>query len=359
LKEKTMSPLLKFLIRRLIAIPVTLLVITAVLYGAIMLAPVETRAMMYVPMGGSNNPSLRPEVMVSQIIRARGLNDPYPVQYARWLSRLLRGNWGWSPVFGNVLEALLRRTPATVELTLYSVLFLIPLGIVSGGVAGARQNRLPDYGFRLVAFAATAIPPFILALVLLAIFYAGLSWFPPGRLSIAETFIVEASSFKTYTGLLTVDGLINGRLDITLSALRHLILPAITLSVLHWATLGRVTRAAMIEELGKDYVRAGRGRGLPNALILWRHALRNAMVPALNSIALSAASLIMGVYVVEAIFNFPGVSELIRTLAYNVDVPVAMGFAIYSVLFVLPVMAALDVLQAIADPRIREGVTVS
>jgi peptide/nickel transport system permease protein len=324
-----------------------------------MLAPVETRAMLYAPMGAGNNPGLRPEVMIHQIIRARGLDDPFPVQYARWLSRLLRGNWGWSADYGNVLEALLRRTPATIELTLFSVLLLVPLGIVSGSIAGAKQNQLADHGFRLIAFAGTAIPPFILALVLLGIFYAGLNWFPPGRIGILDTFVVQDPSFKTYTGLLTIDGLLNGRAEISFSALRHLVLPAITLSVLHWATLGRVTRAAMIEELSRDYVRAGLGRGLPNSLIIWRHALRNAMVPALNSIALSAASLIMGVYVVEAIFNFPGISELIRSMGDNPDTSLAMGFAIYSVLLVLPVMLALDVLQAIVDPRIREGVTAS
>lgn len=354
-----MSPLLKFVIRRVIAIPITLFVITAALYGVIMLAPVEARAALYAPQGQGNNPSVDIEETIQKTIAARGLNDPYPVQYARWLSSLLQGDWGWSPDYGDVLRAMLERTPATAELAFYSVLLLVPLGIVSGGAAGARQNRLADHGFQLIAFVGTAIPPFILALMLLGIFYAGLNWFPPGRVGMSEIFIIEDSAFHTYTGLLTLDGLLNGRHDISYSALRHLILPAITLSLLHWATLGRVTRAAMIEELGKDYVVAGRGRGLCNRAIVWRHALRNAMVPALNSIALSAASLIMGVYVVEVIFDFPGVSELIRTLGDRPDPPLTMGFAVYSVFLVLPVMLALDILQAVVDPRIREGVTNS
>jgi len=351
-----MPPLLKFIIRRFIAVPITLFAITAVLYGMMMLAPIEARARLFTPMGAANNPGLDPDRLIQQIIRSRGLDDPYPVQYGRWVSRLLRGDWGWSPIYGNVLEALLRRTPATIELTLFAVLLLVPLGVVSGSIAGARENRLADHAFRFVAFVGTAIPPFILALILLGAFYVSLHWFPPGRIGLAERFLVESDAFRSYTGLLTIDGLLNARLDISVDALRHLVLPAFTISLLHWATLGRVTRATMIEELDKDYITAGRGRGLTNRSIVWRHALRNAMLPAVNSIALSAASLVMGVFVVEVMYGFPGVSELIVAVAQMPDVSMAMGFAVYSVLLVLPVMLALDILQALVDPRVREGV---
>jgi peptide/nickel transport system permease protein len=116
----------------------------------------------------------------------------------------------------------------------------------------------------------------------------------------------------------------------------------------------------MIEELGKEYIVAAHGRGLPRQSVIWIHALRNVMIPALNSTALSAASLIMGVFVVEAVFGFPGISELISGAMLDFpDVPVAMGFAVYSVLLVLPVMLVSDVIQGIVDPRIREGVTES
>lgn len=356
-----MPSLLKFLVRRILAIPFTLLIVTAVLYGIIMLAPADRRAGLYMPRGESNNPHLRPEVLRQQIIEEHGLNDPYPVQYFHWISRLVQGDWGWSPGFRtDVLPALLQRTPVTIELTLYSMLLLVPLGIIGGALAGASEHRLVDYGFRLAAFIATSLPPFILALVLLGFFYAGRNWFPPGRLSITEEFIVANRSFTEYTGLLTIDGLLNGRSDISVSALQHLVLPAFTLSLLHWATLGRLTRAAMIEEQDKDYVIAARGRGLRERVITWRHVLHNAMIPALNSIALSAASLMMGVFVIEVVFDLPGVSELIVASMRGIpDTPAAMGFAIYSVLLVMPVMLALDLLQAVFDPRIREGIVES
>jgi peptide/nickel transport system permease protein len=165
---------------------------------------------------------------------------------------------------------------------------------------------------------------------------------------------VTSTAFDPITGLLTLDGLLNGRPDISLNALQHLTLPVLTLSAAHWATLGRITRASMIEELGKDYIVAARARGLPTLRVIWRHALRNAIGPGLTSIALSAASLMTSVYIVEVVFDFPGVSQLIAgTVVGTPDASVAMGFAVFSVLTVLPVMLTLDVIQALADPRLR------
>ncbi len=350
--------MLQFLLRRLMAVPITFLVITAALYSIIMLSPAETRAQLYFP------PRTRPfmpqhiyENTLNRIIKEHHLDAPYPVQYFHWLSRLLRGEWGWSPqIDDDVLDALLKRTPATAELTLYSLLLMVPLGLANGVAAARKQGRLADRGFRLVAYVATSIPPFILGLVLLSLFYVGRHWFPPGRLDFATS--LDARSFKTITGLLTLDGLLNGRPDISLEALRHLVLPVITLSLTHWATLGRVMRATMIEELGKEYIVAARARGLSPGVIAWRHAFLNAVPPALTSSALSAASLVTGVFVVEAVFAFPGVSKLIvRTMSITPDAPMAMGFAVYCVLAVLLLMFLLDIVQALVSPWLREEVS--
>lgn len=355
-----MPPLLRFIVSRLFSIPVTLLVITLTLYGFVMLTPPEVRASLYFP-EGFNPDRLTPENLrrlTEKIIADRHLADPFPVQYGLWATDLLRGEWGWSPVLGEkVLPALLRRTPVTVELTLYSLLLTIPLGILSGVAAGSQQNRRADRRFRAFAFAATSMPPFVLAILLLAIFYVMLHWFPPERISFSLSMEMRPPAFQTYTGLLTLDGLLNGRADISLDALRHLVLPVITLSLVHWATLGRITRAAIIQELKKDYVTAGRAHGLPERRVVWRHALHNCLPPALTSTALSAASLFTGVFVVEIIFNFNGVSRLILySVRGEPDAPTIMGFAIYSVLIVLAIMFVMDVLQAVFDPRVREGV---
>lgn len=355
-----MPPLLRFTLYRLLNIPVTFFIVTATLFGVILLEPAESRAELYIP--PRTRPSMTSEQyqhLVEQIIKRRRLDDPYPLQYARWLGELLRGDWGWSPSLnGDVLEALVIRTPVTAELTLVSILALVPLGLASGVLAGWKRDRLTDRGFRLAAYASTAIPPFILGLLLLAVFYVFVRWFPPGRLDLREELFVSSNAFKTYTGLLTVDGLLNAEPRISLEALRHLVLPGFTLSLAHWATLGRITRASVIEELSKEYITTAHAKGLKPKAVLWRHAFQNAITPALASSALSAASLITGVFVVEVVFGFHGVSEIItKSLYYRSDAPAALGFAVYSVLLVLPVMFVMDVLRAVVDPRVRERIS--
>ena len=352
-----MHPVFRFVLSRLVYVVVTLLVITATLYGIVMLAPIEARAQLYLPpRQPSNLTEAQLQRIIGIIIRDHHLDQPYPVQYGYWISGLLQGDWGWSPKFrAPVLEVILRRVPATAEITLYSALLLIPLGLLSGVIAGWRQERPIDNSFRAAAFIATSVPPFILGLVLLSIFYVGLGWFSPGRTDAKDVIVQSSTKFDWITGLLTVDGLLNGRPDITLNAFQHLALPVVTLSLAHWATLGRITRAAIIEESGKDYIVSARARGLPGHRILWRHALRNAIGPGLTSIALSAASLITGVYVVEAIFDLPGLSELaVSSIRGTPDAASAMGFAIFSVLLVLPIMLSLDAVQALVDPRLRD-----
>ncbi len=351
-------PFVKFLLRRLLAIPITLLVITAVLYAVVMVAPPEERAALYFP---PRQPRIltaaQIETMTNRIIAEHGLDQPYLVQYANWLRDLLRGDWGWSPTFNaDVLELLHMRTPVTAELTFYSVLLLIPLGLLSGTVAGWRHHGRTDGLFRFTAFLGTSIPPFILGLIMMSVFYVGLHWFPVGRSSILDVTL-RRPTFTFYTGILTLDGLLNGRPEVTLDALRHLTMPVITLSLAHWATLGRVTRAAMVEVTEKEYITAARSRGLRNRSVIWRHAFRNVLLPALTSSSLSAASLITGVFVVEVIFSLRGLSELITKGigSFTPDTPLALGFAVYSVLLVLPIMFVLDLLKALADPRLSEG----
>lgn len=350
-----MKPFLYFLLSRLAGILITLLIITALLYGMVMLAPAEERAMLYWPPRTRNNlPEEVVERIQARIIEEHGLNDPYFQQYTRWLSELLRGDWGWSPTHKeDVLSALLRRTPVTAELTLYSILVFIPLGLLTGVLAGWRETGRTAQVIQLGAYLGTAIPPFVLGLLLLSFFYVGLHWFPMGRTGIIEVSLVRSSSFKTITGLLTVDGLLNGRLDVTLDALRHLVLPVLTLSLVHWATLSRLTRTAMIQEKHRDYVMAARARGLLPRSIVWRHTFRNAALPALTSGALSVASLVTGVLVVEEIFNFNGLAALIsHSMTGTPDAPLALGFAVFTALLVLPLLFVLDVVKVVVDPRI-------
>lgn len=357
-----MPPFLQFVIRRFLVVPISLIVITMVLYGGVMLSPPEARATLYYP------PRMNPNMTEEQlrrfqevIIRRQHLRDPFLVQYGYWVVSLFDGTWGYSPTMKEyVLPALLKQTPITMELGLYSLLFLIPLGLVSGVIAGWRRSGAFDRAFRGVAFISTSTPSFILALALLSIFYVQLDWFAPGRISYQYGVDVSQESFRQLTGMLTIDSLLNGRVDIFWDAWKHLIMPVFTLSLYHWATLGRIARASMINERSKEYIISARARGLPERRVVWRHAFRNMLSPSLTSIALSATSIITGVFVAEIIFNFNGVSRVILSAMSGVpDAPAALGFAIYSALLVLILMFFLDVLQALLDPRIREGILKS
>ena len=356
-----MNNYLQYLTRRLIAVPLTLLIVTLLLYGVAALAPVEVRAKIYWPPGASQAWLEFADVekvreLNERVIKQYGLNDPFLVQYGRWLGQMVKGDWGSSITAEAVLPALLQRTPVTLELTIYAVCLLIPIGLASGVIAGWKKNKFEDYLFRAMAFFATSIPPFILALLFLVVFYVLLRWFPPGRISGPLRYEVNSphSSFIAYTGMITFDGILNGRLDVTLLALRHLTLPVLTLSLVHWATLGRITRAAMIEELGQQYITAARGRGISQKGVIWRHAFRNAILPGLNSSAVAAASMVTGVFVIERIFEFNGLSELLMFSVTQLDLALTLGLAIYSVLLVLPLMFILDIIQAAVDPRVRE-----
>ena len=354
-----MPPFVQFVIRRFLVIPVSLLIITMVLYGGVMLTPPEARATLYYP--PRMNPNITEERLrqfQETIIQQHHLRDPFLVQYGYWIGSLFDGTWSYSPTMHEfVLPALLKGTPITLELALYSLLFLIPLGLASGVMAGWKRSGTFDRLFRGVAFVSTSTPSFILALVLLSTFYVQLDWFAPGRIGFNYGAEISKDAFRQVTGMLTVDSLLNGRIDIFWDACKHLVMPVFTLSLYHWATLGRIARTSMINERRKEYVTAARARGVSERRVVWHHAFHNMLSPSLTSIALSATSIITGVFVVEIIFNFPGVSRVILSAMGGIpDAPAALGFAVYSVFMVLLLMFFLDVLQAILDPRIRGGV---
>jgi ABC-type dipeptide/oligopeptide/nickel transport system permease component len=155
---------------------------------------------------------------------------------------------------------------------------------------------------------------------------------------------------------MTLDGLLNGRMDITLTAFRRLLLPVITITASQWAVLTRITRNSAIEELQKDYVLAAKARGASSQLILWRHVFKNILGVYLTNTALSAAGIVTGVFIVERIFLWPGVTEILfHTGSFVPDAPAVIGFSIYSVIMVLSIMIILDMIQALVNPAISQS----
>jgi peptide/nickel transport system permease protein len=342
-------------------VPLTMLVVTVTLMGILTVVPPEVRAIQYLPSRARTRvPEMTPEQLrqaTESYIQKYHMEDPFPVQYAYWVFGLLNQRGGYSPSSkGPVFDALLSRTPVTAELTIYSLIFFISLGIYSGLRAGWRHGEPPDTRFRAVAYLATSLPPFIAALVLINFFYTYLGWFPTGRLGIAFSQEVRSAEFHNFTKFLTIDSLLNGRLDIFLDSIRHLVLPVIALSLMYWATLGRIVRSTILIERDKDYLMAARSRGIPEKRLQWGHAFPNILAPALSSSALAAASLFTGVFMIEIIFDLKGVAELIvQGTKSGLDVPIAMGFSVYSISVVLVIMFVLDLFRALLDPRAREN----
>jgi ABC-type dipeptide/oligopeptide/nickel transport system permease component len=356
-----MPPFLQFTIRRFLIIPISLVIITIVLYAGVMLTPPEARATLYFP------PRMKPMTeeqlkrYTELVIKQHHLRDPFPVQYGYWVQSLMAGTWGYSPSTKmDVLPALLERTPATLELTLYSLLIFIPLGLVSGVVAGWKPYGWRDQLFRLMAFIGMAIPPFVLAIIFLSVFYVGLGWFAPLRIDYQTSVEISKESYHAVTGFITIDALLNRRLDIFVTGLRHLAMPVLVLCIYNWALLGRITRSLMVEQRNKEYIVSARARGFSEKRVMWRHAFRSILAPSLTGVGLSAASILTGTFIVEIIFSMHGVSQLlVNSMSGTADAPAALGFAVYSAILVLTVMFFVDILQAVVDPRIREEVLKS
>jgi peptide/nickel transport system permease protein len=185
------------------------------------------------------------------------------------------------------------------------------------------------------------------------ILYAWMGWFPPERLSIWAVPVVQAETFTTYTGMYTVDALINGNWEIFVDALRHLVLPGLTLSIVAWALFTRVMRDSLLEELHRDYITTARAKGLREGRIIRVHARHNAILPVISTTG-TAMSVFLGTIVVaETLFSFNGIGRWAAMAIIFSDVPAAVGFTLFTAIAVVLSSLAADVLYAIVDPRVR------
>lgn len=346
--------MLKYVVRRLLLLPAILFAVTLILFALILRLPVKQRVMIYLPSSKFHIIGEPSQIVIEHQIERYGLDQPFPVQYARWMGELIGGGWGYSPTWRqSVLEGIRQRAPATLELALYAMVPAILLAVLLGSAAARGNSRLPDHVIRAGAFVAWAFPPFILALILLNLFYAELGWFPPERMSLWATVLVGSEKFRSYTGLLTLDALLNARLDILEDALRHLVLPAFTLALTEWALLTRIMRSSLLDTLRQDYVTTARAKGVPEKQVINFHARRNALLPVISTGGVMTSMLITGVVVIEVIFNFNGVGRWAVRGILATDIPVAVGFAIFSCSVVVLASLASDLLYALLDPRIR------
>ena len=350
----------QYIIRRLLMMPVILLGVTILIFAMISILGPSQRVALYI----TDIPKNEKEMDV--LIERYGLNDPFPVQYWRWLAGrkntvtgeydggIIRGNFGYSrSASQNVVDLIKRRFPATVELALAAVVPIIVIGIWLGVIAARNHNKPIDQAARVFSIIGYSFPTFVFALLVLMILYAKLQWFPPGRMSIWAQLATNKPDFVWHTGMLTVDALLNGRFDIFLDALRHLILPVISLSYLNWALYLRVTRSSMLETLRQDYVTTARAKGVAERKVINKHAIPNALIPVVTLGGLTVAGLLSGVVITETIFDFPGIGSAAARAAQQLDVITVLSFTLMTGGILILANLVVDVAYAFLDPRVR------
>lgn len=352
--------MINYIIRRILIMPLILFGVTALIFGMLFFLSPEERSALYVRDIPHN------ERAMDAIIKRYGLDDPIHIQYWHWLvgkydpisgqtvGGILRGDFGYSRSASQpVVDLLKRRFPATVELALYTILPIIGIGVYLGIAAAVNHNKFIDQAARVFAILGHSLPSFIFALLALMVFYAQLQWFPPGRISDWANAVINSSQWNNYTYLLTIDALLNGRVDIFLDALRHLILPVTVLSTISWATYLRVTRSSMLETLRQEYVVTARAKGLKEKDVIQGHARPNALIPVATLGGFTVAGLLGGAVLTETVFNFPGIGQAAGEAAAQLDVIAVLSFTLLSGLILILANLVVDVMYAFLDPRVR------
>lgn len=309
-----------FVLRRLISGLPTLLLVTAMVFALTRVLPGDPARLL---LGEEATPEL-----VAQIREELGLNRPILVQYADWLWGLVRGDLGRS-IRGNELVApiIWQKLPTTLELSLFSLLVAIVIGIPAGVLAALRRNTAVDASVTVMALSGISIPNFFLGILLIYAFSIRLAWIPPS-------------------------GYVEPWVDLQKNLLLML-MPAITLGTALAGAIARFTRNSMLEVLSQDYVRTARAKGLEGRVVVYKHALRNAAIPVVTVIGLQLGGLLGGAVVTEQVFSIPGFGRLLVDSVFNRDFPVLQAVVLISALAVFLINVLTDLLYAAIDPRIR------
>jgi peptide/nickel transport system permease protein len=288
---------------------------------------------------------------VAQLEERFHLDDPLPVQYFYWASGVVQGDLGWSGVAAApVTEVFPTKLAASMELAVAAAIVAVSLGIGLGTFAGARRNRLPDHITRIFSISGASMPLFWFAILMLIVFWVYLGWFPIGR---SDSNLFESIAHPT--GLYTIDAILAGNWRAFVDAIWHLALPALTLGYGATAIIARMMRSSLVEELQEEYVDAARAKGLPERLVLRRHARRNALIPTVTVIGLTFGFLLQGTVVAEIIFRWPGLGRWLADAVLRGDQATIMAYVMFTSILFLLVNLAVDVIYAYLDRRVVLG----
>lgn len=297
---------------------------------------------------------------IQMIIKAHGLDQPIYLQYVYYISDILRGDWGISRADANrpVTESIARYLPATFELTIVAVLLTLAMGIPLGIVSATRKDRLPDHAARIFSLTGVSIPVFWFALMLQFTFFYTLKVNRLPSLPLSgrvDQTLATVTGFHSITGFYVLDSLLQGNMAVFVDAILHLILPSFALAYISVALIARMMRSSMLEVLKQDYITLARSKGLTERVVIYRHALKNALIPTVTIAGLAFGGLLAGAVLTETVFNWPGMGRWSTGAILTDDIAAIMGFTL--VIAVVYVLANLivDVLYVFLDPRIRLG----
>jgi peptide/nickel transport system permease protein len=312
----------RYIIRRALLLVPVLLVVGIVVFTLIHLTPGDPAAV-----------ALGPEASREEIeaLRERlGLNRPLPVQFIVWFTDVLRLDLGESIFLDmTVTQALRDRAQPTILLTLYSLIVAISIGIPSGVIAALREKSLIDRSLMVFSISGAAIPVFVLGILMILVFSVRLGWLPTG-------------------GYTNID-------DDPVDHFKRMIMPSLALGFASAGLLARLVRSSMLETLREDYVRTARAKGLSQRAVVIRHALRNALIPAVTVIGLLIGTLLGGAVVTETVFTIPGMGRLVVQSVLRRDYPVIQGAVMIIACFYVVANLLVDVLYVVIDPRISYG----
>ena len=331
----------RYLLRRLFTLIFVLWGMSLVTFSVSHVIPVDPAAASAGMEGGTE--------VIERIRKELGLDRPLHEQYLRYMGDILfKGDLGYSILNKRpVLQDIFTFLPASIELAIFSLLLCTVCGILLGVFTATRAGGVADALIRVFAVGGVAMPVFWLALLMQLLFYGILGWFPDGgRLG----WQFEAP--PTLTHLYLVDSLLTGQWAVFLDALKHLILPGVTLALANIAIITRMTRSSLLEVLHQDYIKAARARGLSQLRVLIRHALKNALIPVVTVIGLQLGHLIAWVFLVEIIFSWPGIGSYMVRSIINLDFPAVMGCTLFTSFIYVFINLAVDVIYAVLDPRI-------
>jgi peptide/nickel transport system permease protein len=309
-----------YLLRRVLAVIPVMLIVATVAFVLIHLAPGDPASVIAGPYAAPED--------VAKLRHQLGLDEPLPVQLVRWYGRLLRGDLGDSIFLRRpVVEAVLERLEPTLLLTAWATLIAVLIGVPAGIVSARYHNSVVDQSFMGLALLGLSIPNFLLGLLMILVFGVWLGWLPvAGYVPLETGFWVNA---------------------------RSLLMPSVSLGIVQSALIARITRSSMLDVLREQYILSGRAKGLDERTVVYKHALKNAIIPTLTVIGITFAILIGGAVVIETVFNIPGLGRLITSAVLRRDYPVIQGVVLLIAVAYTVVNLLVDLAYLAIDPRIR------